>query len=163
MNRLRRPVLALVVCALGCIVPGASAQDLPGTARTDSIEAAIRAVHALMQRTAEKLDASGVYTHVLDTATPPIIEDGVVRGDRAAALAITAAGLQRVNRVAYRYTRQQVTVLSPTLALWVGEGSASVTLADGTEIGGPFAETVLFALRDGQWKVLHAHRSSPNS
>lgn len=167
MSRQRRLALALPLCLLGCLASTISAQSPPVTARAaassdDSIEVAIRAVHARMQQAAEHLDAQALYGHVLDTGTPPIIEDGVVYRDRATALAMTSTALQRISRIAYHYTRQHVTVLSPTLALWIGEGTATATRADGNEFGAPFAETVLFARRDGQWQVLHAHRSAPN-
>lgn len=166
MSRLRCLVLALPVCVLGLLASTASAQTPAPTARAgmpqDSIEAAVRALHARMQQAAEHLDADALYAYVLDTGTPPIIEDGVVYNDRATALATTSAGLRRLNGIAYHYTRQHVTVLSPSLALWIGEGTATATRADGSEIGAPFAETIVLQLEGGQWKVRHAHRSAPN-
>jgi ketosteroid isomerase-like protein len=81
---------------------------------------------------------------------------------RSAALERTARGFQGLARLSYAYTRQSIAVISPTTALWVGEGSATATLQDGREVGGPFAETLLFVRRDGQWKVMHAHRSTPS-
>jgi ketosteroid isomerase-like protein len=126
-----------------------------------SIEAEILAVHEQMRAAAERLDAPALYAHVLDTKTPPIIEDGRVAETRGAALLRTARGFQGLTRLSYAYTRHTITVLSPTTALWVGEGTATASLEDGREVGGPFAETALFVKRDGQWMVLHAHRSTP--
>jgi ketosteroid isomerase-like protein len=45
----------------------------------------------------------------------------------------------------------------------VAEGTSSGTLKDGRYVEAPFAETIVFVQREGQWKVLHAHRSSPNA
>jgi hypothetical protein len=89
---------------------------------------AIRAVHAQLVQAAGKLDASALYAHVLDTPTPPIVEDGRVALTRADALANTTAGFQALASVTYRYTRDHITVLSPTAALWVAEGSAVAVL-----------------------------------
>ncbi|NJD08903.1 MAG: hypothetical protein FIB01_00170 [Gemmatimonadetes bacterium] len=160
MSRLRR--LALPLCVLGCLASSAGAQTVPtGTLPQDSIEAAVRALHARMQQAAEQLNADALYGYVLDTDTPPIIESGFLYPDRATALANTGAALRQLTRISYQYTRTHVTVLSPTLALWIGEGSATATRSDGSEFGGPFAETMLCELRDGRWQVRHAHRSSP--
>jgi ketosteroid isomerase-like protein len=126
------------------------------------VESAIRAAHAEMQRAAERLDGAALYALVLDTSTPPIIENGELADTWTAALARTTQGLRGLTRLAYTYTRQSITVLSPTTALWIGVGTASATLTDGRQIEAPFAETVVFAQRDGHWKVLHAHRSVPN-
>jgi ketosteroid isomerase-like protein len=114
-----------------------------------------------MRSAAERLDAAALYAHVLDTATPPIIENGALAETWGAALARTTRGFQGLTGVGYTYTRQSITALSPTIALWVAAGTATATLADGRQVSAPFAETMVFVQRDGQWKVLHAHRSSP--
>jgi ketosteroid isomerase-like protein len=137
----------------------------PGPAATmaqGEVEPAIRAVQAEMRRAAERLDAAALYAYVLDGETPPIIENGRLADTRAAALARTAQGFQALTRVGYAYTRESITVLSPSTALWIGVGTSSATLADGRQIDAPFAETIVFVKRDGHWKVLHAHRSAPN-
>jgi hypothetical protein len=103
-----------------------------------------------------------LYGYVLDGATPPIIENGRLADTRAAALTRTTQGFQALTSLGYTYTRESITVLSPSTALWVGAGTASVILDDGRHIDAPFAETVVFVQRDGQWRVLHAHRSAPD-
>jgi hypothetical protein len=136
------------------------AQDVPARAGED-VEAAVRAVHARMLQDAARLDAEALYAHVLDTDTPPIVENGRLELTRAAALQSTVRGLQGIERLEYTYARDHVTVLSPTSALWVASGTAAATLSDGREITAPFAESILFVERDGEWRVLHAHRSVP--
>jgi len=156
--------IALIVAtaASGTLLSHRPLQNAAPALGQQDVEAAIRAVHAQMQRAAERLDAAALYAHVLDTATPPIIENGRLADTWAAALARTAQGLQGLTSLRYTYTRESITVLSPTAALWTGVGTSSATLADGRQIDAPFAETVVFVQRDGQWKVLHAHRSVPN-
>jgi len=137
------------------------AQAVPPDQR-QSIETAIRALHVKLREAAEQLDAAALYAHVLDTDTPPIIEDGELRWTRAAALAATTSGLQGLTRISYHYTRDHITVLSPTTALWVAEGNATATLADGREFTAPFAETLVLVRPETEWQLLHAHRSAPN-
>ncbi len=148
--------IAIITAAL--ISTGSMSGD-----RQDTTEAAIRAVHAQMRQAAEKLDAEALYAFVLDTSTPPIIENGRMAPTRAAALQRTISGIQQLAAVSYTYANQNITMLSPSTALWVAEGTASGTLKDGRQISAPFAETVVFVQREGQWRVVHAHRSSPNA
>jgi hypothetical protein len=71
-------------------------------------------------------------------------------------------GMQQLKDLSYSYTQKYITVISLTVVLWVGEGTSSATLKDGRQVSVPFAETIVFVLKDGKWKVLHAHRSIPN-
>jgi ketosteroid isomerase-like protein len=91
-----------------------------------------------------------------------IIEDGHIRWTRQEASSSTRQGLQGLKDLSYTYTQKYVTEVSPAVTLWVGEGTSAATLQDGRQISAPFAETIVFVQRDGQWKVLHAHRSVPN-
>jgi ketosteroid isomerase-like protein len=150
MTRLGISIVVVYACVCGAPV-----------AAQQSIETEIRAVHAQMSQAAERLEAEALFAFVLDTDTPPIIEDGRVAPTRTAAHQNTAQGLRGLTRLSYTYTRQNITVISPTTVLWVGEGTASATLQDGREIAAPFAETIVFVRLDNQWKVLHAHRSAP--
>ncbi len=127
-----------------------------------AIESAIVDVHSRMQQAAQQRDVDALYEYVLEMDKGVIIEDGRIRWTRQEALSSTRQGLQGLKELSYSYTRKYVTVVSPTVALWVGEGTSSATLEDGRQISVPFAETIVFVQIDGQWKVLHAHRSIPN-
>ena len=150
---------------LTCVAISASSQDyrkeMPD-AQQQAIEKAILSVHAEMKKAAENLDAEALYAYVLDTNTVPIIEDGRLARTHQNAFQSTKRGLQGIKNLSYVYNQNQITVISPTVALWVAEGTSSATIADGREISAPFAETIVFVQSDGQWKVLHAHRSAPN-
>jgi uncharacterized protein (TIGR02246 family) len=127
-----------------------------------AIEKAILEVHAKMKKAAENRDADALYDFVLDTDKGVIIEDGRLLRTRKEALDSTRQGLQGITDLSYTYNQKHITVISPTVALWVADGTSSVTINDGRKISVPFAETIIFVQRDGQWKVLHAHRSAPN-
>jgi hypothetical protein len=53
-------------------------------------------------------------------------------------------------------------VISDEAALLTGNGTSTVTLGDGRRLSGPFAVSLVFVQRDGAWKVLHGHYSTPN-
>ncbi|MCG3121531.1 MAG: hypothetical protein ALAOOOJD_04665 [bacterium] len=127
-----------------------------------AIEQAIVDVQAKMQQAAQQGDVDGLYEHVLEMDKGVIIEDGLIRWTRQEALSVTKQGLQGLKDVSYVYSQKRITVISPALALWVGEGASSATLQDGRHISAPFAESILFMKNAGQWKVFHAHRSVPN-
>lgn len=158
---------ARVILAFAALTAvGATASSRGPTAlgpQQEDVEATIRAVHRQMQTAAEKLDATELYAYVLETDTPPIVEDGVLLESHAAALANTRGGLGALSRLSYKYRRNSVTLLAKDAALWVADGVATATLQDGREVLAPFAESIVFVRRDGAWKVLHAHRSAPNA
>ncbi len=129
-----------------------------------AIEKAILKVHAAMMKAAENLDAEALYSHVLDMNKGVIVQDGKVLTTRQEALDATKQGLQGLKDISYKYNQKHITIISPTVALWVADGTTSATIIeDEREISVAFAETIVFVLRDGQWKVLHAHRSVPNT
>jgi ketosteroid isomerase-like protein len=160
MLKLYVAVIVAALASLGSAPLDLQAQGAPSSAQQGA-ETEIRAVMGQMRRAAERLQVDALYAHVLETDTPPIIEDGRLKPTRTAALQSTAQGLRGLTSLSYAYTHESVTVISPTTMLWVGEGTASATLVDGREIAAPFAETIVFVKRNDQWKVLHAHRSSP--
>ncbi len=162
MSKRSIAVIAAVLLSTA-FVPEGRQQPAAGGPAPGATEAAIQAVHQQMRQAAEKLDAEALYAFVLDTSTPPIIENGRMAPTRAAALQRTVAGLGALTSVSYSYTNHHITVLSPTTVLWVAEGTAAGTQKDGRQVTASFGETMVFVQREGQWKVLHAHRSSPNA
>ena len=127
-----------------------------------NIKEAILKIHAEIKTAAENLDSEALYQHVLDV-NDVIIEDGALRLTRNEALDVTRQGLQGINDLSYTYNHKNIEIVSPTLALWTGTGTSAFTTQSGQYISIDFAETVVFTLRDGYWKILHAHRSSPNT
>ena len=148
---------------LSILFGAASCQnEMPAGRQSDAdIEKAILKVQSAMQKAAEKLDADALYKYVLDTDKGAIIENGRLFLTREDALESTKRGLKGLKALSYSYSRKYITVMSPTSALWVGEGTTTATIADGRQITSPFAESIVFVNRGGKWRVLHAHRSAP--
>jgi hypothetical protein len=140
----------------------ATAGRLPGTrADTKSVEEAVLAVHAEMTRAGEAVDADRLFGYMLDTDKGSIIQNGVILATRQEALERVRGDLRGIRSLQYRWQRQYVTVLTPEAALLVAEGESVVTTTSGSSFAVPFAQTVVFVLRDGGWKAIHAHQSSP--
>ena len=128
-----------------------------------AIEKEILKVHVEMVKAAENSDADALFNHVLDECKGVIIQDGRITMTRQESLDATKQGLQRIKDVSYKFNSKNITVISPTTAIWVADGTTSVTIVeDGRQLNFPFAETIVFTLKEGQWKVFHAHRSVPN-
>jgi hypothetical protein len=138
-----------------------SNQDAVSHVQQKNIEGEILKAQVEMKKAAEKLDADALYKFVLDINNV-IIENGVLRSTWKNAYDITKKGFQGIKELSYTYNHTNINVISPTTALWTGSGLTDMTLTDGRKITIDFAETIIFVLRDGHWKVLHAHRSSPN-
>jgi hypothetical protein len=155
-------VIPVLVCLSVLLVAVSCQHHVQVTQQNDkNIEKAILKVHSAMKKAGEKLDADALYKYVLDTDKGAIIENGRLFLTRKDALNSTKQGLKGLKDLSYAYTRKHITVISPTSALWVGEGAAIATLEDGRRISSPFAESIVFVNKGGKWKVIHAHRSAP--
>jgi hypothetical protein len=125
------------------------------------IEKAVLARLADIENAAQELDPDKVFSFVLENDKGALIQNGRLLLTRADALESTKRGFEGLQKVSYTFYRQHVTVLSPTVALVVSDGSSSFTIDDGRTFMTPFAQTVVFILTGGAWQVLHAHRSFP--
>lgn len=114
-----------------------------------------------IQQAAQSLDPEKVFSFVAENDDGAMISNGLLFLTRKDALDSTKAGFQGVQKISYKFDRQNVSMLSPTTALAVGEGSSTVTLDDGRVRTGHFAQTVVLVLTNGEWKVFHSHRSFP--
>ena len=128
-----------------------------------AIEKAVLETSAQMTRAAENLDVDRLFSFMLPNDRGSIVQYGNVLQTREQALAQTREGFRGIRSVEYRWKRQQVTVISPTVALLVSEGEAHMTTEQGASFSRSFAQSLVFVLTDGQWKVLHAHQSAPLS
>jgi hypothetical protein len=151
--RCRLGTLAVLVLFL---MPAALAAD------DEDIRKAVLEVHARMMQAAQALDADKMFAFIREAGPGTIIDDGVVRKSRQEALDTVKRGFQAVTRAERKYSRTDVTVLAPTVALLTGEGVASFVLADGRTVSAPFAVSEVFVFSGGEWKVVHGHHSVPN-
>lgn len=133
------------------------------TARTTDIEKAVLEQLTGIQDAAENMDVEAVFSYMLENDKGSLISDGRLMLTRQEARESTKRGFEGLEKVSYKFDRQFVNVLSPTIAVAIGEGTSSVTTLDGRSFVTPFAQTVVFVLTDGEWKISHAHRSFPRA
>jgi ketosteroid isomerase-like protein len=132
----------------------------PLFSQTGAIEKAVLEVNAQMTRAAEARDIDRLFTFMLPNDRGSIAQSGFLFLTREDAHDTVKRGFTAVQKIAYRWKHQLVTVLSPDTALLVADGESEATFADGAAAVTPFAQTVVFVRRDGEWKALHAHQSS---
>ena len=156
----RRSTLILFVVLLSAATEGGLSDT---RADGKSVEEAVLAVHAEMTRAGEAVDADRLFSYMLDTDKGSVIQNGAILATRQEALERVRGNLRGIKSIQYRWQRQDVTVLSPGVALLVAEGESVVTTASGNTFTAPFAQTVVFVLRAGGWKAIHAHQSSPQA
>lgn len=168
MSNILKPILILVCVSVVWAVQSEglsskSDKSAVSSEQEKAIEQEILKVHTEMVKAAENSDPNKLFSHVIDGCKGVIVQDGIITMTRQDALEATKQGLQGLKDISYKYNRKNITVISPTTAVWVADGTTSVTTVDdGRQLNFPFAETIIFTLKDGQWKVFHAHRSVPN-
>jgi ketosteroid isomerase-like protein len=149
----------------GILVVLGAATDARGQSKVNPMpsdaETAVEARLAEIQHAAQGLDPDKVFSFVLENDKGALVQNGKLFLTREAALRSTRQGFQGLNKVAYRFDQQHITLLSPTIALATGEGVSTATTNDGRTFSTRFAQSVVLVLTDGQWKVFHAHRSFP--
>jgi uncharacterized protein (TIGR02246 family) len=145
------------------LLAGAASTEIGQTRNPKPIEEAVLAINAEMERAAGAGDADRLFSFMLDTDKGSIIQNGVFLATREDALQRVKGNLRGISKVEYRWKRQYVTVLSADVALLTAEGESVATTTEGQVFTTPFAQTVVFVMREGHWKALHAHQSSPRA
>lgn len=127
-----------------------------------AIEKAVLETHIKMTQADNNLDVNELFSYIHDFDKGLIIQDGRLFQTRQEAFDAVKKGFEGISRANSVYEQTFVTVISPETALLAAKGTSTITLSDGRELSGPFAVSMVFVLRDGQWKVLHGHYSIPN-
>lgn len=161
MTHARRRSTLIVLGILLCLASGGGLADTRDD--TKSVEDAVLAVSAEMTRAGEAVDAERLFSYMLETDKGSVIQNGVVLATRQEALERVRSNLRGISKIQYHWKRQHVTVLSPQVALLTAEGDSVVNTIAGDTFTAPFAQTVVFVLRAGEWKAIHAHQSSPRA
>ena len=156
-----RPIILLLI--LACITVAFASQDKSAVGTPQAVEKAVLEANAKMIQAAENLDAEGFMDWILDEMTGPVIQDGKLMVTRQQALEAVKSNFQGIAKVKYQLDRTYVKAISPEVAVLTGDGTSTATLEDGRTFSAPFALSEVFVLREGKWKVLHAHQSVPNS
>lgn len=160
MNRALK-VFLILICASAVWAFQGNKSDMP-TQQQQAIEKAVLKTHNQMVRADANLDADEFFSYILDFNKGLIIRDGRLFKTRQEAYEVIKTGLEGISKLKRTYEQTHITVISPETALLTAQGISTVTLTDGRTFSGPFALSMIYVLRDGQWKVLHGHYSAPN-
>ncbi|MBI5767578.1 MAG: nuclear transport factor 2 family protein [Verrucomicrobia bacterium] len=133
--------------------------------RLDRMDAAeqqkILAAFDRMRAAAEKLDAEELFGHVVDNDQGALASNGQLLLTRADALERTRANFRGLAALKYRIADRRVTLLAPDAAVLVVTGESEAQRADGRAFTVPFVHSIVMIERDGAWRVVHSHQSSP--
>jgi CMP-N-acetylneuraminic acid synthetase len=157
-----RKISTIAAALVLVIISAATAlqcQSNKNTAMSD-IEKAIQARLDEIQNAAQALNPDKVFSFVLDNNQGALVQNGKLFLTREQALESTKQGFQGIQKIAYQFDKQHITLLSPTVALAVSEGLTSVTTNEGRTFTRRFAQSVVFVLTNGEWKVFHSHQSA---
>ena len=120
------------------------------------------AVSAEMTKAGEAADADRLFSYILENDKGSVIQNGIFMATRQEALERVRNNLRPGSRrIQYQWNRQYVTVLSPEVAVLTAEGTVAATAGSGDTITTRLAQTIVFVLRAGSWKAIHAHQSMP--
>jgi hypothetical protein len=153
-----------IVLVLACLSVAWAVQSPPAEISADqqkAIEKAVLETHAKLIEAEKSLNADKFFAFIPDFDKGLIIQDGTLFKTRQEAMDTVRTGFQGVAKVDRTCDQTYVTILSSQAALLTTKGTFFVTLSDGQRLGGPFAASMVFVLRDGQWKLLQGHYSRP--
>ncbi|HUG12475.1 MAG TPA: nuclear transport factor 2 family protein [Opitutaceae bacterium] len=143
------------------VFPAGATEAAPATDKPEIVQAVL-AANERLNDAASRLDTDAFFAGIVESDESRIIQDGQLFKTRAEAMAAVRAGSQGVAKVERRFESPHVAVLAPDAALLTAEGTTEVTLNDGRNFEVQFAVSLVFVLRDGEWKLLHGHYSLPN-
>jgi len=153
------------ILVLACVSVAWAVQNDKGDTTAEqqqAIEKAVLKTHIQMTQADNNLDVDKFFSYILDFDKGLIIQDGRLFQTRQEAYEVVKKGFEGISQLKRSYEQTHVTVISPETALLTAQGTSTVTLSDGQTFSSPFAVSMVYVLRDGQWKVLHGHYSVPN-
>lgn len=161
MNRNLIKICAGVLCTCVAVAVLAQPKPVPASSSEAAIKKAVLEANDQLSKAANSMDVDAFFKYFVDGDQCVIIRNGTVFKTRQEAMDAVRRGYMGVAKVDRRFIDPQVTVISPDVALLASEGTVSATLTDGRNMDARFAVSLVFVLRDGQWKVLHGHYSMP--
>ncbi len=159
---MRKSVIMVLILTCTCIVTALQGDSRSGLDKA-GIEEAVLEVNARMTQAGNSLDADKFFTYILDSDKGLIIQDGTLFRTRQEAYNVVKNGFEGLSKAERTYDQTYVTVVSQDVAVLTGTGQTTATLKDGQTVTAPFAVSLVFVLKDGQWKLLQGHYSTPDS
>ncbi|MBN2020174.1 MAG: nuclear transport factor 2 family protein [Sedimentisphaerales bacterium] len=127
-----------------------------------AIEKEVLKTHTQMAGANDSQDTEKFFSFILDFDKGLIIRDGRLFKTKQEAFDAVKKGFEGISKTERVYEQRYVAVISPETALFTANGTATITFSDGRILSVPFAVSMVYVLRDGQWKMLQGHYSVPN-
>lgn len=138
-----------------------AAVSAPSEASITAAETAVLAAHEAVVAAIESLEFGRLAGLLISTDRGALVADGRItlrNDDLVETLRREFASLSQVH---HTFSRRHVSILSPTTALIVTEGTVTAHASDGSTFTRPFAQTLVFMKAGDTWKLAHLHASAP--
>lgn len=129
--------------------------------RSAEIKAQVVAAYDQSIAAAEALDLDSLFGALGNNDNGALIANGRMFLSRTEVIDSTRTNFQGIRALKYEVGPRRVTVLSPTAALLVTNGTLNGETVDGARFTRSFAHTVVYVRENGRWLVLHTHQSNP--
>jgi uncharacterized protein (TIGR02246 family) len=156
----RNVMLTLLFSGIVFLSAFAEPPRLSDSERTQ-IEKAVQQINDEVLKAAAHVDVDKMFSYILDDADGVMIQNGQLILTKDEAHRQYKEAVKNIQKLEYQFDRQIVQALSPESALVVCDGVSIGTTMSGNTFQVPFAQTIVYVLRDGQWKVIHSHASVP--
>lgn len=139
--------------------PAAASASTPDS--LTAMETGVLATHDAVVAAIEALEFDRLAAMLVRTDRGALIADGRVTLHNDELIETVRREFAPLRRVHHTFTRRHVSILSPTTALVVTEGTVTAHTDDGASVTRPFAQTLVFMKIDDTWKLAHLHSSAP--
>ncbi len=161
MNRFLVPVCLAALAAVSC--RKTSTGDILTPADSAAIEQAVLACHDQCVAAAEALDLERLFSFVAETDRGSTITNGRLFLTRDETIANTRQSFAGLQSIKYDTRERHVAVLSRTVALLTTTGQTQIVTTAGRSFAAPYAQSIVFVLRNGAWRVQLLHASAPRA
>lgn len=158
--KLARILIAVMAVGPLCAASSEGARSL-SSAQQIAIEKAVLAADDRATQAGQERDADKLLDFMHENDKGSVVMNGNLMLTRDQVKSQVRENFRSVNQVEYRWKQRLVTVLSPETAIVVSQGESAVTTTQGASFVVPLVQTAVWTLKGGQWKILHAHQSSP--
>jgi uncharacterized protein (TIGR02246 family) len=155
---IRNIVSGFLLCGIIFSSVFAAPPTLTDTQRVE-IEKAVQQINDNVLKAAAHVDVDKMFSFILDDADGVMIQNGNLILTKDEAVRQYKQAVANIQKLEYQFDHQIIHVLSPESALVVCDGISIGTTMSGNTFRVPFAQTIVYVLRDGQWKVIHTHAS----
>ncbi len=133
----------------------------PAIPSSDALKAEVIAAYDASVAAAESLNLDALDQALAENNDGALIVNGRLLLSRPEVVEFTRGNFSRIAALKYAVGPRRLTLLSPTSALLVTNGTVSVETTDGRSFTRTFAHTIVYVRIDGKWRVWHSHQSNP--